>query len=85
VFFHGTSFDMMIVPDAANMPPTPWQAEILAPGSAPGGAAFGKKVPASPCPTRPISSSPQVGCAMEAIVSGGEGSRDFGWLTAGLD
>src|SRR5689334_7627846 len=23
---------MMIVPDAANMPPTPWQTEILAPG-----------------------------------------------------
>ena len=26
------SFDMMIVPLAANMPPTPWQTEILAPG-----------------------------------------------------
>ena len=26
------SFDMMIVPEAANMPPTPWQTEILAPG-----------------------------------------------------
>jgi hypothetical protein len=24
--------DMMIVPDTANMPPTPWQTEILAPG-----------------------------------------------------
>jgi hypothetical protein len=23
---------MMIVPEAANMPPTPWQTEILAPG-----------------------------------------------------
>jgi hypothetical protein len=30
--FQGPSFDMMIVPDAANMPPTPWQTEILAPG-----------------------------------------------------
>ena len=28
----GGSFDMMIVPAAANMPPTPWQTEILAPG-----------------------------------------------------
>jgi hypothetical protein len=28
----GTSFDMMIVPDVANMPPTPWQTEIRAPG-----------------------------------------------------
>ena len=28
----GGSFDMMIVPEAANMPPTPWQTEILAPG-----------------------------------------------------
>src|SRR5271170_716090 len=28
----GASFDMMIVPEAANMPPTPWQTEILAPG-----------------------------------------------------
>ena len=27
-----SSFDMMIVPDAANMPPTPWQTETLAPG-----------------------------------------------------
>src|SRR5271165_5758954 len=26
------SFDMMIVPGAANMPPTPWQTEILALG-----------------------------------------------------
>jgi hypothetical protein len=29
---HGGLFDMMIVPEAANMPPTPWQTEILAPG-----------------------------------------------------
>ena len=29
---HGRSFDMMIVPEAANMPPTPCQTEILAPG-----------------------------------------------------
>ncbi len=29
---YGPSFDMMIVPDAANMPPTPWQTEILASG-----------------------------------------------------
>ena len=29
---YGGSFDMMIVPEAANMPPTPWQTEILAPG-----------------------------------------------------
>jgi len=29
---HGGSFDMMMVPEAANMPPTPWQTEILAPG-----------------------------------------------------
>jgi hypothetical protein len=28
----GASFDMMIVPEAANMPPTPWQTEILASG-----------------------------------------------------
>jgi hypothetical protein len=28
----GGSFDIMIVPEAANMPPTPWQTEILAPG-----------------------------------------------------
>jgi hypothetical protein len=28
----GPSFDMMIVPEAANMPPTPWQTEILASG-----------------------------------------------------
>ena len=28
----GGSFDMMIVPEAANLPPTPWQTEILAPG-----------------------------------------------------
>jgi hypothetical protein len=28
----GTSFDMMIVPEAANMPPTPWQTEIRASG-----------------------------------------------------
>ncbi len=26
------SFVMMIVPEAANIPPTPWQTEILAPG-----------------------------------------------------
>ena len=26
------SFDMMIVPEAANMPPTPWQTEIRASG-----------------------------------------------------
>jgi len=31
---------MMIVPEAANIPPTPWQTEILAPGSA-GGVALG--------------------------------------------
>jgi hypothetical protein len=31
-FGYGGSSDMMIVPDAANMPPTPWQTEILAPG-----------------------------------------------------
>jgi hypothetical protein len=29
---YGASFDMMMVPLAANMPPTPWQTEILAPG-----------------------------------------------------
>ncbi|MGC1884894.1 MAG: hypothetical protein WA709_02130 [Stellaceae bacterium] len=29
---HGGSFDMMIVPLAANMPSTPWQTEIRAPG-----------------------------------------------------
>ena len=28
---HPFSFEKMIVPDAANMPPTPWQTEILAP------------------------------------------------------
>jgi hypothetical protein len=32
-FAHGASFDMMIVPDAANIPPTPWQTEIFAPGT----------------------------------------------------
>ena len=32
VVAQGSSFDMMIVPLAANMPPTPWQTEILAPG-----------------------------------------------------
>jgi hypothetical protein len=32
VGFQGGSFDMMIVPDAANMPPTPWQTEIRASG-----------------------------------------------------
>ncbi len=26
----------MIVPDAANMPPTPWQTEIFAPGTCAG-------------------------------------------------
>ena len=30
---YGGSFDMMMVPEAANMPPTPWQTEILAPGT----------------------------------------------------
>jgi len=30
---YGGSFDMMIVPEAANMPPTPWQTLILAPGT----------------------------------------------------
>jgi hypothetical protein len=29
---HGGSFDMMIVPEAANTPPTPWQTEIRASG-----------------------------------------------------
>ena len=28
----GSSFDMMMVPEAANVPPTPWQTEIRAPG-----------------------------------------------------
>jgi hypothetical protein len=28
----GAWFDMMMVPEAANMPPTPWQTEILASG-----------------------------------------------------
>jgi len=28
----GGSFDMMMAPEAANMPPTPWQTEILASG-----------------------------------------------------
>jgi hypothetical protein len=28
---------MMMVPEAANMPPTPWQTEILAPGICAGG------------------------------------------------
>jgi hypothetical protein len=32
VGFQGGSFDMMIVPDVANMPPTPWQTEIRASG-----------------------------------------------------
>jgi hypothetical protein len=32
VGFQGGSFDMMIAPDAANMPPTPWQTEIRASG-----------------------------------------------------
>ena len=30
---HDASFVMMIVPLAANMPPTPWQTEIFAPGT----------------------------------------------------
>jgi hypothetical protein len=30
---------MMIVPEAENMPSTPWQTQILAPGSGRGGAA----------------------------------------------
>src|SRR6201999_3373950 len=30
------SFVKMIVPDAANMPPTPWQTEIFAPGTCAG-------------------------------------------------
>jgi hypothetical protein len=30
---------MMIVPEAANMPPTPWQTETLAPGICAGGGA----------------------------------------------
>ena len=34
---YASSFDMMTVPAAANMPPTPWQTEILVPGS-PGGS-----------------------------------------------
>jgi hypothetical protein len=29
---YGPAFDMMMVPEAANMPPTPWKTEILAPG-----------------------------------------------------
>ena len=28
----GASLEMMVVPEAANMPPTPWQTEILASG-----------------------------------------------------
>src|SRR5579859_7525057 len=28
---HGGSFEKMIVPEAANMPPTPWQTDTLAP------------------------------------------------------
>jgi hypothetical protein len=36
---YGASFDMMIGPEAANMPPTPWQTEILAPGICRGGDA----------------------------------------------
>ena len=32
-FHHGASFVMMIVPEAANMPPTPWHTESLAPGT----------------------------------------------------
>jgi hypothetical protein len=33
---HGGSFEKMIVPEAANMPPTPWQTEILASGTCAG-------------------------------------------------
>jgi hypothetical protein len=33
----GGSFDMMIVPGTANMPPTPWQTGIFVPGSLSGG------------------------------------------------
>jgi len=29
---YGASLEKMIVPEAANMPPTPWQTEIFAPG-----------------------------------------------------
>ena len=36
---HGGSFDMMIVPEAGNMPPTPWQTEISAPGICAGAVA----------------------------------------------
>ena len=32
----GASLEKMIVPDAANMPPTPWQTEIFAPGTCAG-------------------------------------------------
>lgn len=28
--YHGDSLEKMIVPEAANMPPTPWQTLILA-------------------------------------------------------
>jgi hypothetical protein len=31
---YGDSFDMMIVPEAENMPPTPWQTKIRTPGIA---------------------------------------------------
>jgi hypothetical protein len=31
-FGQGVSFEKMMVPDAANIPPTPWQTEIRAPG-----------------------------------------------------
>jgi hypothetical protein len=37
---YGGSFDMMMVPEAANMPPTPWQTEIFAPGICAGGFAL---------------------------------------------
>ena len=33
----GGSLDMMIMPEAANMPPTPWQTEILGAGDRGGG------------------------------------------------
>jgi len=32
---YGPWLVMMIVPEAANMPPTPWQTEILVSGSGP--------------------------------------------------
>ena len=33
---YGDSLEKMIVPEAANMPPTPWQTEIFAPGTCAG-------------------------------------------------